>query len=147
MLLICVIKNQSNPFAVFVFISIFLLSPDVYMFKDNYGNYKTTCELCSKLTYETPKPRQFASSSYHWQFWTGFKPCSNTSKYLLRINLRTTSADIYMFWDTFEGGENKLKVNNKDTRTASFDVVLISSLLTLSILHTLLWFLYCWLWT
>ena len=40
------------------------------------------------------------------------------------------------------------KVNNKNTRAASFDVVVISSLLTFSILHTFCSnFLYRWLWT
>ena len=42
---------------------------------------------------------------------------------------------------------NLFRVNNKDTRTMSIDVVLMFSLLTLNRFHTLIWCFRCWLWT
>ena len=42
---------------------------------------------------------------------------------------------------------NLFKVNNEETKTTSFDIYLVFSLLTLNRSHTLFCWFYCWFWT
>ena len=108
---------------------------------------------CSKLTTETIKQRENyvqsshtrhrrGVSSHHPGIIVNFEQVSNLALILGNICCKLICI---LLQPTFTCSEihlkevrNMFKVNNKDTRTASFDVVQVSSVLTLSILHTLL---------
>ena len=57
---------------------------------------------------------------------TGIDAGTPTNIYLLKVNNRNTRKKVW----------NKFKVNYKNTRTTSFDVVLVFLLLTFNIFHT-----------
>ena len=42
--------------------------PDIYMFKVNNKNTRTSCEICSKLTIKTPERRQWRRSGVFINF-------------------------------------------------------------------------------
>ena len=41
---------------------------DIYLFKVKYGNTRTMCENCSKLTIKTPSERHHTIDFTHWKF-------------------------------------------------------------------------------
>ena len=55
----------------------------IYLLKDNNGNTRTRCELCSKLTIKTPERRQWRRSGF---FIVNFE---DTSHLLLVFHLLT----------------------------------------------------------
>ena len=102
----------------------------VYMFKANNRNARKKWKICSKLTAETPKPTPSNVSVVNvdhgcwFGCWVIFLVIFGTKIKGLKDQLITMS------------GQQSFKLNNKDTRARSADVVWKSLLLTLRILLT-----------
>ena len=76
------------------------------MLKVSNPNYQTTCELCSKLTYKTPKQYQTRHPVIIVTL-NNFKTCPSALKYFLQIScilLQLTFARSESTVDTHEGG-------------------------------------------
>ena len=60
--------------------------------------------------------------------------------------MRGSAQPLFTCSNSIELTSAMYKVNNKDTRTTSFDAFLVSFMLTLNKFYTLFYCFYCWLW-